>query len=169
MIVSFLLLGRRQKINCWTLADSNWVFTIISRFQVAQPAVNQIGHDDQIQTFVDVRIWLQIFLSQPEKRRRRLQPVLLQMYECSRQLNQSLVKIPIETMPVRQPQIFQDIVGFIKFLLVKKRKVTGITRIQTFDCKLPRQFQHSLVLAFVLVHAASLSSKPAAESSNLRD
>jgi len=78
--------------------------------------------------------------------------LFLQMYEGPGELDETLVKITVHTVPVRQPQVFQNVVRLVKFLLVEQREVAGVARINPVAGKLPGKFSD----AFMLIHAAIL-------------
>lgn len=82
------------------------------------------------------RILPQIRLGESEQRRRRFEPVFLQMDKSAGQLNQSLVKITVKRPPVRQPQFFQNFMRLVKKLPVETFEITKIMRVQFAPAKL---------------------------------
>ena len=105
------------------------VFRKRSGFQTALPVVNYLKHVFQIELLVRRWIFFQIRLGQLEKRGRRTQPIFLQMHECTRQLNQSLVKRVIRPVPLGQPELFENIVRFVEKSAIEIVEVTGVMRI----------------------------------------
>ena len=83
----------------------------------------------KIQALMRRRIFSQICLRELEQGGRWTQAVFLKMHKCAGELDQSLVKIPVRALTVRQPQILQHIMRLVKFLRVEQREVTGITRV----------------------------------------
>ena len=110
------------------------------------------------------RILFQIRLRELEQRGGRAEAIFLQMHERARELDQALVKISIHAVPIRQPQMFEDVVRLVKFLLVEQREITGVARVNARAGKLPRQFGD----AFVFAHAPSLAGIIPAETTNER-
>lgn len=97
-------------------------------FQPRQPRFDHCQHHGQIQLFVVAGILGEIGAREFEQRRGGTQPLLLEMHERARELDQALVKITIRPLPIRQPKFFEHIVRFIKKLLVEAIKVTEIMR-----------------------------------------
>ena len=79
---------------------------------------------------VDRRISTQIGLRQPEQRRRGSGPVLLQMNESARQLNQALVKPVVSAPALLQPYRLQHLVRFEIKLPVETVEIAQIMRVQ---------------------------------------
>src|SRR5579863_6627169 len=57
------------------------------------------------------------------------------MHKGARQLDQPLVKIPIRSFPVDQPQILENIVRLVKQLAVKAIEITEVMGIQILSLK----------------------------------
>ena len=74
-------------------------------------------------------IFFEINLRELEHGGSRSQPVLLQMHECTSELDETLVKVTIRTLPVSQPKIFQHIMRLVKLLTIEQHKIAGITRV----------------------------------------
>jgi len=57
------------------------------------------------------------------------------MHKRAGELNQAFVKIAVGTGAIQQPQIFEDIVCFVKFLPIKQHEKAGVARINSFADK----------------------------------
>lgn len=117
------------------------------RLKPVQPASDQLLQARQIQMLMFARIFVQIGLRQLEQRRRRAKPVFLQMHKCARELDKSLVKISIRSVALRQPKIFQNVVGLVKFLTVEQFKIAAVMRIQIPVTELPDHGGYAFALA----------------------
>jgi len=104
--------------------------------QIFQPFLGQIMDYLQIQMLMLARIFFEICPRQLEQRCRRAQPVFLQMHECARELNQTFVKISIRAVSVFEPDVFQNVVRLVKFLLVEQLKIAGVMRVEISGGKL---------------------------------
>ena len=123
--------------------------------QLRQPMADELPDAGKIQVLVRRRIFFQARLRELEQGGGGTQPVFLEMHKGAGELDQSLEKIPIRTVPVRQPQIFQHIVRLEKFLPVEQREITGVTRVHAAA----GEFLHPAGDALVLVHADRIKSK----------
>ena len=101
------------------------------------------------------RIFFEIRLREFEQRGGRSETIFLQMHKRACQLDKTLVKISIHSVTVGQPQMFEDVMRLVKFLLVEQREVAGIARVNAFAGELPRQFGD----AFVFAHLGSLNGR----------
>ena len=133
--------GTRQRIDGETI-----------RFQLLEPSGDELPHSHQVQPLVRRWIVTQSGQGEFEECCGRTQAVFLQMHKCAGKLDEPLVKIAIRTAPVRQPQVFQNVMRFVKLLPVKQNKVAGIMRVHTVPGELPDHFHH----AFVFVHALTV-------------
>lgn len=97
--------------------------------QPRQPLGDELPDAGKIQALMRRRIFFQICLCELEQGGSGTQAVFLEMHKRAGKLDQSLVKIPVCTVAVRQPQILQHIVRLVKFLHVEQREVTGVTRV----------------------------------------
>ena len=120
--------------------------------QLRQPMGDELPDDGKIQALMRRRIFFQICLRELEQGGGRTQAVFLEMHKRAGELDQSLVKISVCTVAIRQPQVFQHIVRLVKSLRVEQREEAGVTRVNPVIRKLPREFRNALVL----VHTASL-------------
>ena len=91
-------------------------------------------------------VFSKIGLGELEECGRRAKPVLLQVDKCPGELDQSLVKIAVHSMPIRKPKVFENVMLLIIFLLVEQYKISGVTWIHTGTGKLRCEFRHALVL-----------------------
>lgn len=97
-------------------------------FQPGEPSLDQLQHHRQIKLLMHAWILREIGARQLEKRGRGTQPFLLQMHERPSELDQAFVKISFRSVPIRQPEFFQDIMRFIKLLPVEAIEVAEIVR-----------------------------------------
>ncbi len=81
--------------------------------------------------FVTRWIFFQIGAGQLEQRGGRAEPVLLQVHERARQLNQPFVERAIRPVAIRQPQFFQHVMRFVKMRLIEAHKIAKIMRVHT--------------------------------------
>jgi ParB family chromosome partitioning protein len=102
------------------------------------------------------RIFLQIGQRELEQRGGGAQPVLLQMHERARKLDESLVKIPIRAMTVGQPQIFQHVMRLVKKLAVEAIEIAEVMRVQSLS---PEGFDHRGDAGAFVTHGFRLKSK----------
>lgn len=97
-----------------------------------------------------VGILSKIGLRQLEQSLRRPLTILLHMHESAGKLNQSLVKIPIRSLTIRQPQFLQNIMRLIEQLTIKAVEITQIMCIQFLAAKL---FDSRCNVSALLAHA----------------
>ena len=72
----------------------------------------------------------QIGSSQFKKGSGRRQPILLKMNERACQLDQPLIEEIIGLAPLFQPQLLEDVMGFIKSLVIEIFKIAQVMSIQ---------------------------------------
>ena len=53
------------------------------------------------------------------------------MNECARELDEALVERVVRSLPLGQPEFFEDIMGLIEELLVEAAEITDVMRIVT--------------------------------------
>jgi len=102
------------------------------------------------------RIFFEIRLRQLEQRGGRAQPVFLQMHEGACELDESFVKISVRAVLVRQPQIFEHVVRFVKKLAIEAIKITKIMRVESPTLK---GFDHDGDARAFVAHGLSLKRK----------
>ena len=93
---------------------SKRIYDKLIGLQLVQPFFNQPEHGSDIQMLVNGGIFLQIRLGEFEQSCRRAKAVLLQVNESARQLDHSLVKGMVRTLPIGQPEFFQNIMRFVE-------------------------------------------------------
>jgi len=98
----------------------------IAAFQQAQPMLNQRHDSRQGQMLVRAGVLAQIRQGQFEQGGGRSKPLLLQVDESARQLDQSLIKSAVGPLPVFEPKLFQNIVRLIKLPAIKAVKIALI-------------------------------------------
>src|SRR5260221_6668684 len=81
------------------------------------------------------RIPVQIGQRELEQRGGGAQPLLLEMHERARKLDESLVKMSIRTVSVFEPQILQHIVRLVEKLAVETVEIAEVMRIQCLSLK----------------------------------
>ena len=106
---------------------------------------------------MNVGILPEIGLREFEQRRRRTQPFLLEVNIRACQLDQTFVKIPIRPGLVCEPEFFQNIVGFVKFLAVEAIEITQVMRVASAPGKSRNPFGDFSAL---LAHPQSLTLTP---------
>jgi hypothetical protein len=114
---------------------TEWIVIESTSFEPCKPCLDQLQHAREIQMFVDGRIFGEIGVREFEQRGGRTQSLLLKMHESARQLDESFVEITIRPAPVREPEFFEDIVRFVKFLPVETIEVAEIVRAQRATLK----------------------------------
>lgn len=79
------------------------------------------------------------------------------MHKRPGQLNEPLEKIAVRPLPIRQPEFFEHIMGFVKKLVIEAVKETQIVRVQS----LPLKRRNALGdLSALLAHALRLAGGP---------
>jgi len=126
----------------------------IGGFEQVKPVLDQGLDADQIQLLVESGELDEIGLGQLEQRGGGAEAVLLQMDKSAGELDEALVKIAVDALAIRQPQVFQDVVRLVELLFVEEHKVSGIAGIHARARKLGGQFGHALTL---FAHGRSLS------------
>ena len=86
-----------------------------------------------------MQILFQIGLGEFEQRGGGAQPVLLQMHERARELDEAFVKISIRAVPVGQPQIFEHVMCLVKKLAVEAIEIAKIMGVEFLS---PEGFDH---------------------------
>jgi len=78
------------------------------------------------------------------------------MHERAGELDQPFVKIPVNALPVSQPQIFQNIMRLIKKLAVKAVEIAKIMRVEFLSLE---GFDHRGDAGAFVTHGGRLKSK----------
>jgi hypothetical protein len=112
---------------------------VVGPFQALDPPFGLGQHIPHIEPKMDRQILPQLTLGQPEKRYRWAEPVLLQMDESSRELNESLVKQPVWKRAVSQPKFLQYVVCFVEKLAIEAIEIPKVMGIQLAALKLSYQ------------------------------
>ena len=112
--------------------------------------LDQLQHRAHIQSFVHCWILAKVCFGEPEQSCRRTQACLLQVNECSRQLDQSLVKCKIRAGAVLQPKFFQDVMSLKEQLSIEAFEIAKIVRVAASSLTRPNQFCYGCAL---LAHA----------------
>jgi ParB family chromosome partitioning protein len=106
--------------------------------------------------FVHARIFFQVSAGELEERGGGAQAVFLQMHERTCELDESLVKISVRAMLVRQPQIFQHVVRLVKKLAVEAVEIAEVMRGEFVS---PEGFDHRGDAGAFVTHRFRVKSK----------
>jgi len=118
----------------------------IVSFQQREPMFNQRQDSRHGQTLVRASVSAKIRAGQFEEGRRRSKPVLLQVNESARQLDQSFVKSAVGPAPVFEPKLFQHIVRLIKLPAIEAVKISLIKWIKPGGRFMPDHARKSFTL-----------------------
>lgn len=91
--------------------------------------VNEHEHAFRIQLIVLEGVFLKIRAGEFKERGRRPEAVFLQMHEGAGQLDEPFVERPVRPQFIGQPEVFQDIMGFVKELVVETVKIARVMRV----------------------------------------
>jgi hypothetical protein len=97
--------------------------------QLALPGFNEPQDGGDIQMFVDGGIFPEVGLGEFEQRGRGPQTVFLQVDERTRKLNEALIEGMFRAMAVREPELFENFMGFEEKAAIeafKKAEIMGI-------------------------------------------
>ncbi len=104
-------------------------------FQFALPGFNKLQDNGNIQMFVKGGIFLEIGPGEFEQGGRGSQAVFLEVDECAGKLDEALIKCVFGAMPVREPELLEDFVGFKVKTAVEAFKKAEVMSIQILPAK----------------------------------
>ena len=96
--------------------------------QTLQPIVDQPKHRRHLDALIYRRISGQVVSSQSQQSARGTKPILLQMNERSRQLDEPLVKQTFGTLATRQPQRLQNVMRLVEQPPIETGKEPQVVR-----------------------------------------
>src|SRR5439155_20129345 len=99
-------------------------------FQSLPPVADQPQNVIDCQSLVNRRIFLQIGICQLQQGHGGLKPAFLQMHKGAGQLDESFVKRAVRAVAIRQPELLQNIMGFVKQTLIETLEVTKVAGVQ---------------------------------------
>lgn len=91
----------------------------LSRCRLLEPVFDLVECLRDGQVLVDGPVFLEIGTRQAQERAGRSQPALLDVNQCAGQLNEALIECTVGLRPLRQPDFFQNFVGFEEELAVE--------------------------------------------------
>jgi hypothetical protein len=121
-------LSRQRQLRIWG-AGADRGAARAGGGQLADPVLDHGEHAFQIEPLIRSRELLQVGLGQIEERERRTGPVLLEVDERARQLDQALIECAIRVAAPEQPQFFQHLMGLEEALAVEALEVTEVMSI----------------------------------------
>jgi len=120
----------RFKLKHWFVAGNQGVVFEIASFEALQPIGDEGVDAVHAEVFVERWIFFQIGVGEFEERGGRAKAVFPQMHERTGELNQTFVKGIIGAAAVREPEFFQDIMGFKIKPAIKAFEISEIVGIQ---------------------------------------
>jgi len=128
---SLLALGvvAGQKLEFGGVGGRERVYRKLVCLQPVLPGFNEPQNGGDIQMFVDGGIFLEVGLGEFEQGGRGPQAVFLQVDERARELNEALIEGMFSAVTVREPELFEHLVGFEVKTAVeafKKAEIMGV-------------------------------------------